>query len=162
MDPRHLKRTGGQWHNFWTFDPATPAVGQGKPDGEKVPVESGREFFTKRTAPDRELSSDFLTELSGLKRAMSEVRRERKYFDQPAERSGDHESKNRAIVEAVSDLESALLATPVGDGWLTKRGQLATQPSRPVTAGDKEMIEGAIEVAATAAELGLTWIVQPL
>lgn len=160
VDPRHLRRTGGQWHNFWTFDPASPGVGQGNPDGDKIPVNSGREFFSKTTTANRERGSDFLSDLPGLKDAVSEVRRERRYFDQPAERIGNHRSKNYAITEAVSDLESALLSTPLTNDWLTKHSQQGSQPPQRVTAEDREVIEEALEVAATAAELGLTWIVQ--
>lgn len=162
VEPRHLKRTDGQWHNFWTFDPDSCGVGQGNPDGAKIPGESGREFFTKTKAAHREQSSNFLSDLSGLRDAVKEARSEKRYFDQPAEKIGVHKSKNHAITDAVADLESVLLPTPVGDGWLTKRSAQAPQPWRPVAREDKEAIEETLEVAATVAELGLTWIVQPL
>lgn len=163
VDPRHLAIPGGGWHNYWTFDPANPSLGQGNPDGPMTYVENGQDFMTRVTSPGAGSAKTFLGEVDDLINTFR-MQRQDDYFEQPRDSSSSGRqaahTKNEWIDETLGDLDKVLLAAPLDEGWRIRRsGHAPLPPSRP-TGNARAAIAHTLEVAATAAELGLTWIVR--
>lgn len=164
VDPRHLARQPGGWHDYWTFDPNTPGVGQGNPGGPEVSVEIGLDFLSLASQRLIGRTDSFLRDVEVLDQQLSEVRRIERYFNQPSESDVKSQkasrSRNQSIERALVELDTVLLDAPLDEEWRTNRSNHALQPTARPSGSDREAIELALKVAATAAELGLTWIVR--
>lgn len=164
VDPRHLARQTGGWHNFWTFDPMNPGVGQGNPDGAKVSAETGQDFLSGLSQRVTHETGTFSQKVGELSQALSDARQTDGYFDQATEardrRKKAPRTRNQWIERTVIEFDAALLDAPLGEEWRTRRSGHAPRDSIRPSGGEREVIELTLEVAATVAELGLTWVVQ--
>lgn len=164
VDPRHLARPVGNWHDYWTFDPIVPGVGQGNPGGPQVSVETGLDFLSLTSQRATVKSGSFFQELAALNEGFGVIRRAESYFDQSSESAGQghglRRTRNQSIERALDEFNAALLDKPLDDEWRTNRSNHAPQRIVRPSGDDREAIEQALGVAASAAELGLTWIVQ--
>lgn len=163
VDPRHLGRAGGRWHDYWTFDPLNPHVGQGNPSGPKVEIGNADSLLGSMRAKDISAPKGFVSSVDELIEVARELRHDSNVFDAPSERVVESprrlKSKREAIEEARGFIEKSLLDDPASTRWPDGgAGGFGLTKAR-LLQEDRGMVQNVVEIAATAAELGLKWIV---
>lgn len=163
VDPRNLSHAvngkHSYWHNRWTFPPSRPALGKPNPDGNLFENQSGEEFLRSllhSASATNEWS--FIEQIHELQLFMRELQEEIKIFEGRS-RFGKY-TKKEAIEFAVrsvsNDLDDAIFVT---ESDYASRQNSQHNPTNTLSESDVETIRKATEIAATARELQLTWMV---
>lgn len=161
-DPRNLSHsengTHSWWHNFWTFRPANPAAGCPNPSGPRRGAQTGEGFMQEvRDEIDNQPKSDPLEDIQRIRSTAKDKLTKSKFFASDSEFRGH--SKAKFIERATSSSAEDFLDAPRNENWLAhSRAIDSTRPARPPRSSEMDVIEATVEVAATAKELGLTWM----
>ncbi len=163
LDPRKLSHaptgTHEWWHDFWTFLPGNPGSGYPNPEGPYTVAETGDQFWHEVNGKlNSKAPQSPLREIETIRSSPLLKTRDSEFFKSPSESRGP--SKSLVIQQAVDSTQRDFLNSPRNSfsnyHWAPIKNP---NPSRRPNTGEMESIRAAVELAATAKEMGLTWIV---
>lgn len=160
-DPRNLYHdrmnpTSG-WHNYWTFTPDSPWNGRPNPDGPLRDAQTGEDFLTELSREStRPSKAKFQHEVAEIYSKSSERLKSSNFFQQPSDYQQG--TKGDAVIKARESVNEHFVEPFRDPRWLLSKAAGSTGIVRPPSRDDIFAIETAVDVAATARELGLVWM----
>lgn len=160
-DPRNLshvvngRHTG--WHDYWTYQPTNLAVGRPNPSGPLREAQSGEGFMEEIASSfNAQPSNDFRNEVFQIQTTTRESLKESRFFASKSELRG--RTKAQTVDQVTKSTEKDFLNTQRDENWLVNSSEDSYLPARLPQGDEMEIVERTVEVAATARELGLTWM----
>lgn len=160
-DPRNLSHVvnGGHagWHDFWTYQPSNLALGRPNPSGPLREAQTGDGFMEEvQESVYNQASYDFLDEVFHIQATAKESLKESRFFASKSDFLGP--TKAQTVERATKSTKKDFLDAPRDQNWLVKSSDMDNPPPRQPRDNEMEVVKTTVEVAATARELGLTWM----